>query len=188
MGFLQRRASSWRNARGGTHPWCRRSAALRSRWRYAADGGRGAHGGRSEVEEQSGTRTGRWRRALRGQSTLSLEERLYRVIRSDIEAGTLPAGALMPSSERVAQEIALQETDVQSALTRLLVEGLRAVRYGGHICTASQGQTSTVGDDGMIYLKQAVGTLAAPLQGDATPYCRLVSLTVCQRQQHTVST
>ena len=99
------------------------------------------------MEEHSATRTGRWRRALRGPSTLSLEERLYRVIRSDIESGALPAGALLPSSERVAQELALQETEVQSALARLLVEGLLAVRDSGQICIASQGQDRIVGDD-----------------------------------------
>jgi DNA-binding transcriptional MocR family regulator len=99
------------------------------------------------VEEHSGTRTGRWRRALREQSTLSLEERLYRVIRSEIESGTLPAGALVPSSERVAQELALEETDVQSAMARLLVEGLLAVRDSGQIYIASRGQATTVGDE-----------------------------------------
>ena len=99
------------------------------------------------MEEHAGTRTGRWRRALREQNTLSLEERLYRVIRSDIESGALPAGALLPSSERIAQEIALQEAEVQSALARLLVEGLLAVRDNGRICIASQGQATTVGDD-----------------------------------------
>jgi DNA-binding transcriptional regulator YhcF (GntR family) len=99
------------------------------------------------MEEHSGTRTGRWRRALRERSTLSLEERLYRVIRSDIESGELPAGALLPSSERVAQELALQETEVQSAFARLLVEGLLAVRNSGQICIASQGQAKTVGDE-----------------------------------------
>lgn len=102
---------------------------------------------RSDLEEQSGTRTGRWRRALRERSALTLEERLYRVIRSDIESGALPAGALLPSSERVAQELALQETEVQSALARLLVEGLLAVRDSGQICIASQGEASAVGDE-----------------------------------------
>jgi len=94
-----------------------------------------------------GDTNGRWRRALYEQSTLSLEERLYRVIRSDIESGTLPAGALLPSSERVAQDLALEETAVQSALARLLVEGLLAVREGGQLCIASQGPMKSVGDE-----------------------------------------
>jgi len=97
--------------------------------------------------EQSGTRTGRWRRALREPSTLSLEERLYRVIRSDIESGTLPAGALLPSSARVAQELTLKETDVQSAFARLLGEGLLTVREGGQLCIASRGPAASVGDE-----------------------------------------
>jgi DNA-binding transcriptional regulator YhcF (GntR family) len=99
------------------------------------------------VEEHSGTRSGRWRQALRERNTLSLEERLYRVIRSDIGSGALPAGALLPSSERIAQELALEETDVQSVLARLLVEGLLAVRDSGHICIASPDQGTTVGDE-----------------------------------------
>jgi DNA-binding transcriptional MocR family regulator len=99
------------------------------------------------MEEHSGTRTGRWRRALRESSTLSFEERLYRAIRSDIESGMLPAGALLPSSERIAQELALQETEVQSALARLLVEGLLAVRAGGQMCIASHGPARSVGDE-----------------------------------------
>ena len=99
------------------------------------------------MEEHSGTRSGRWRQALRERNTLSLEERLYRVIRSDIESGALPAGALLPSSERIAQEVALEETEVQSALARLLVDGLLAVRDSGHICIASPDQAKTVGDE-----------------------------------------
>lgn len=99
------------------------------------------------MKEHSGTRTGRWRRALREPSSLSLEERLYRAIRSDIESGALPAGALLPSSERIAQEFALQETEVQSALARLLVEGLLGAREGGQLCIASQGPAKSIGDD-----------------------------------------
>jgi len=52
-----------------------------------------------------------------------------------------------PSSERIAQEVALEETEVQSALARLLVDGLLAVRDSGHICIASPDQATTVGDD-----------------------------------------
>jgi len=52
----------------------------------------------------------------------------------------------LPSSERVAQELALQETEVQSALARLLIEGLLAVRDGGRIRIASRGPAKSVGD------------------------------------------
>ena len=86
------------------------------------------------------TRTGRWRRAVREKSALPLEERLYRVIRADIETGTLPAGALLPSSERVAQELAIEEITVQSAFARLLEEGLLAVGEGGILSIASRGR------------------------------------------------
>ena len=93
------------------------------------------------------TRTGRWRRAVREKSELPLEERLYRVIRADIETGALPAGALLPLSERVAQELAIDEIAVQTAFARLLEEGLIAVREGGILSIASRGEQRSVGDD-----------------------------------------
>ena len=102
------------------------------------------------------TRTGRWRRAVREKSELPLEERLYRVIRADIETGTLPAGALLPSSERVAQEIAIEEIAVQSAFARLLGEGLLAVREGGILSIASRGEQKTVGDETQIRFERSL--------------------------------
>jgi len=60
---------------------------------------------------------------LQAQSAPSLGERLYAVIRSDIAAGSLPVGALLPSAERVAQELVVDVTDVRAAYARLLAEG-----------------------------------------------------------------
>ena len=103
------------------------------------------HGG-AFGDTQAGGGDGRCASRARSRS----EERLYRVNRFDIESGALPAGALLPSSgvrNALAQELALQETEVQSALARLLIEGLLAVRDGGQICIANQGQAKTVGDD-----------------------------------------
>ena len=78
------------------------------------------------MEEHSGTRSGAVATgAARQELMLSLKEWLYRVIRSDIESGALPAGALLPVvGTRRAGTRAPQETEVQSALARLLVEGL----------------------------------------------------------------
>ena len=53
------------------------------------------------MEEYWGTRTGRWRRAMLNATAPSLAERLYAVIRVDVEKGQLPAGALLPTAGRV---------------------------------------------------------------------------------------
>ena len=99
------------------------------------------------MEPNWATRTGRWRRAVREKSELPLEERLYRAIRADIEGGALPAGALLPSSERVTQELAIEEITVQAVFARLLGEGLVGVREGGILSIASRGEQKRVGDD-----------------------------------------
>ena len=69
------------------------------------------------------------------------------MIRADIETGTVPAGALLPSSERVAQELAIEEITVQSAFARLLEDGLVAVGEGGILSIASRGEQKSVGED-----------------------------------------
>jgi DNA-binding transcriptional regulator YhcF (GntR family) len=98
------------------------------------------------MEEYWATRTGRWRRAMRGQEGPSLAERLHQVIRHDVEAGQLPAGALLPTSERVASELAIEPADVQAAYARLLATGLLEERVDGVLCIASQGRETSVGD------------------------------------------
>ena len=60
------------------------------------------------MDEYWASRTGRWRRALRAaQQAPSMADRLYDVIHADIEAGALPAGAILPTPERVAQELTI---------------------------------------------------------------------------------
>jgi DNA-binding transcriptional regulator YhcF (GntR family) len=76
----------------------------------------------------------------------SLAERLYQVIRQDVEAGQLPAGALLPTSDRVAHELAIQPADVQAAYLRLLGDGLLEERADNVLCIASQGRETSVGD------------------------------------------
>lgn len=108
------------------------------------------------MEENWATRTGRWRRAVREKSALPLDERLYRVIRSDVETGILPAGALLPSPERVAQELAIGESAVQSAFARLLSEGLLAVREDGILSIASRGEEKSVGEDTQLRFEESL--------------------------------
>ena len=108
------------------------------------------------MEEYWATRTGRWRRAMQGQAGPSLAERLYQVIRQDVEAGQLPAGALLPTSERVASELAIEVADVQAAYARLLADGCLEERADGALCIASQGRETDVGDATQIRFEAAL--------------------------------
>jgi DNA-binding transcriptional regulator YhcF (GntR family) len=108
------------------------------------------------MEEYWATRTGRWRRAMRRQEGPSLAERLHQVIRQDVEAGQLPAGALLPTSERVASELAIEPADVQAAYARLLATGLLEERVDGVLCIASQGRETSVGDATQIRFEAAL--------------------------------
>jgi DNA-binding transcriptional regulator YhcF (GntR family) len=108
------------------------------------------------VTEHWATRTGRWRQALREQSALPLEERLYGVIRSDIQSGALPGGALLPTTERVAAEMAIDEIAVQSAFARLLWEGLVSVRGDGVLCIASGDVEKHVGEETQIRFEESL--------------------------------
>ena len=108
------------------------------------------------MEEYWATRTGRWRRAMHGHEGPSLAERLQQVIRQDVEAGQLPAGALLPTSERVAAELVIEPADVQAAYARLLADGLLEERVDGVLCIASQGRETTVGDATQIRFEAAL--------------------------------
>ena len=83
------------------------------------------------MDEYWATRTGRWRRAMQGQAGPGLAERLYQVIRQDVDAGQLPAGALLPTSERVAVNWRSKPADVRAAYARLLAEGCLEERADG---------------------------------------------------------
>ena len=108
------------------------------------------------MEEYWATRTGRWRRAMHGHEGPSLAERLQQVIRQDVEAGQLPAGALLPTSERVAAELVIEPADVRAAYARLLADGLLEERADGVLCIASQGRETTVGDATQICFEAAL--------------------------------
>ena len=108
------------------------------------------------MDEYWATRTGRWRRAMRVQHGPSLAERLFQVIRKDVEAGLLPAGALLPTGERVAGELAIEPADVKAAYARLLADGLLEERVDGVLCIARQGSETTVGDATQIRFEAAL--------------------------------
>ncbi len=108
------------------------------------------------MEEYWATRTGRWRRAMHAHEGPSLAERLYQVIRQDVDAGQMPVGALLPTSERVASELIVEPADVQAAYARLLADGLLEERVDGVLCIASQGRETNVGDATQIRFEAAL--------------------------------
>jgi DNA-binding transcriptional regulator YhcF (GntR family) len=108
------------------------------------------------MDEYWATRTGRWRRALRGQHAPSMADRLYDVIHADIEVGALPAGALLPCTERVALELTVEVAAVEAAYERLLLEGQLEQRDGGALAIASRDGKSSVGDATQIRFEEAL--------------------------------
>jgi DNA-binding transcriptional regulator YhcF (GntR family) len=108
------------------------------------------------MEDYWATRTGRWRRALQGVAATSLSERLYQVIRMDAETKQLPTGAVLPTCERVAQELTIQLEDVEAAYARLLAEGLLEVRNDGRLCIAGDDRDRDVGDATQIRFEAAL--------------------------------
>jgi DNA-binding transcriptional regulator YhcF (GntR family) len=108
------------------------------------------------MDDYWATRTGRWRRALRSQPAPSMADRLYDVIHADIEVGALPAGALLPCTERVAHELAVEVTAVEAAYARLLSEGQLEQRDGGALAIASRDGKSAVGDATQIRFEAAL--------------------------------
>jgi DNA-binding transcriptional regulator YhcF (GntR family) len=108
------------------------------------------------MEEYWATRTGRWRRAMKGLAAPSLAERLYEVIRKDVEEGQLPPGAILPTSERVASELVLEPADVQAAYARLLSEGFIEERDEGRLCIVGHDRDASVGDATQVRFEAAL--------------------------------
>lgn len=109
------------------------------------------------MEEYWATRTGRWRRAMQGKKGPSFADRLFDVIVADVRAGALPAGALLPSAERVAAELVIPVDDVRSAYARLLAEDVIAERSDGMLCIpAPDGGDAAVGDATQIRFEAAL--------------------------------
>jgi DNA-binding transcriptional regulator YhcF (GntR family) len=102
------------------------------------------------------TRTGRWRRALRGQEAPSFCDRLYEVIKADIGAGALPGGARLPSVARVAAELSVQKASVNAAYERMAREQLAELRNDGEWHVVSQGVEPHLGDATQIRMESAL--------------------------------
>ena len=107
------------------------------------------------------TRTGRWRQALKDHATSPLDERVYQVVRHDIEAGQLPAGAIMPIAQRVAEELAIDESAVDRAYRRLATEAWLERDKEGVLRIASRrnddgAQQASVGDQTQIRFEAAL--------------------------------
>ncbi len=83
------------------------------------------------MDEFWATRTGRWRSAMRDQSAPSVAERLYALIRADLENGALPVGVILPAEERVARELAINVAEVRGVYARLVGEGVIERRTHG---------------------------------------------------------
>ena len=95
---------------------------------------------------------------LQVQRAPSLGERIFNVIRADIAEGSLPAGALLPTAERVAQDLAVDATDVRAAYARLLAEGEIGTRPDGQLFIQSmQGDPDpNVGDETQLRFEDAL--------------------------------
>jgi len=85
-----------------------------------------------------------------------MADRLYDVIHADIEAGSLPAGALLPCAERVAHELTIEQAAVEAAYVRLLSEGHLDARERGALAIASRGGETRVGDVTQIRFEAAL--------------------------------
>jgi len=85
-----------------------------------------------------------------------MADRLYDVIHADIEAGSLPAGALLPSAERVGKELTIAISAVEAAYTRLLAEGHIVARDGRALAIASRAGDAAVGDATQIRFEAAL--------------------------------
>jgi len=108
------------------------------------------------LEEYWATRTGRWRKAMKGQDAPSLGERLYEVIRKDVEEGQLPHGAILPAPQRVASELAMKLDDVHAAYARLLSEGYIEERDKDRLCIVGHDREASIGDATQVRFEAAL--------------------------------
>lgn len=85
-----------------------------------------------------------------------MADRLYDVIHADIGAGALPAGAILPAPERVAQELTITRAAVEAAYARLQSEGHLEARDGGALAIASRDGKTQLGDATQIRFEAAL--------------------------------
>lgn len=110
------------------------------------------------MDEFWATRTGRWRTALRRLETPTMADRLYVVVRKDIEQGMLPAGAALPSEARVADELGIGVSDVRSAFGQLKRDGVVQRRADGALTVPVRdaGDDVPPGDATQLRLESAL--------------------------------
>jgi DNA-binding transcriptional regulator YhcF (GntR family) len=85
-----------------------------------------------------------------------MADRLYDVIHADIEAGALPAGAILPAPERVAKELTIKADTVEEAYARLRAEGRLEVRDGSVLAIACREGQARIGDATQIRFEAAL--------------------------------
>lgn len=68
---------------------------------------------------------------MRDQVAPTVAERLYGLIRADVDNGALPAGVILPPEERVARELAINVAEVRGVYARLVGEGVIQRRTHG---------------------------------------------------------
>lgn len=98
---------------------------------------------------------------LDSQSTEPLNEQLYRHLRSRMLDGRLPGGTRLPSTRRLAEQLAIGRTTVVAAYRQLALEGYVAARSGA----------GTFVVDGLTAASTAAATAPPPL----TPWGRRVA-------------
>lgn len=96
------------------------------------------------------SRTGRWRIRLREESQGDTHERLFRVLRDEIQDGRLPPGAIVPPTVRVAEELRIDAAEVSKAFQRLLQEGFLEQRENGRVCVSDGSGNAAVGDQTQV--------------------------------------
>lgn len=100
------------------------------------------------------SRSGRWRIRLREESGGEIHERLFRVLRDEIEDGRLPPGAIVPPIQRIAEELRIEPEQVSGAIQMLVSDGLLQKRENGRLCVADDSGEATVGDNTQVLFEQ----------------------------------
>ena len=71
------------------------------------------------MDDYWATRTGRWRVALRRLDSPTMVDRLYAVVRRDVDQGVLHEGATLPPEARFSSDLGMSVEDVRAALDQL---------------------------------------------------------------------
>ncbi len=100
------------------------------------------------------SRSGRWRIRMREEADGNIHERLFRVLRDEIEDGRLPPGAIVPPVQRVAEELRIEADEVTKAIEMLVAADLLKHRENGRLCVTDDSGDATVGDKTQVLFEQ----------------------------------